>query len=148
MSLEAIPINKITFAYDSEEEAFPEVDPLTAPAGSNVLVQIRTPKKKTSGGIHLISDARDTEFWTTQIGKVRAIGPLAYHNRNTFQPWPEGAWCKVGDYVRVPKFGGDRWTVPIPGTDDEALMILFKDTDIGATIPGGWEDALKIKAFI
>ena len=25
------------------------------------------------------------------------------------QGWPEGSWCEVGDYIRVPKWGGDRW---------------------------------------
>ena len=142
-------LNRIEFAYaGGEAEAFPPVAPMVLPLGSRVLVQIRTPKSVTKGGIHLITDARDTEFWVTQVAKVIAIGPVAFKNRTTMAPWPEGDWCSPGDYVRVPKHGGDRWTVPIPNTEDEAQFVMFNDLDILGSIPGGWEDAVKIKAFV
>jgi co-chaperonin GroES (HSP10) len=141
-------LNRVEFGYGNVEEAFPTVDPLVEPTGSRILVQIRTPKQKTKGGVLLVTDAKDTEFWATQIGVVRAVGPNAYRDRKTNDYWPEGAWCKVGDFIRVPKFGGDRWTIPVPGQDYEALMVIFNDTDITGIIPGGWESAAKIKAFI
>ena len=40
--------NKISFAYENIDEAFPACDPGVTPFGSRVLVQIRTPKKKTA----------------------------------------------------------------------------------------------------
>lgn len=151
-------MNRVEFAYDSLDEAFPKVDPLVEPFGSRVLVQIRTPKTKTKGGLHLVTDVRDTEFWATQVAVVRALGPNAFRDRKSNQPWPEGAWCEVGDFVRVPKFGGDRWTVPVPKEvaqtsggvimpDEkyEALMVIFNDTDLIGKITG---DPLAIKAFI
>ena len=135
--------NKISFGYDSLDEAFPSVDPGVQPFGSRIVVQIRTPKRKTKFGIILTDEAKDTELWNTQIAKVVAIGPLAFHNRNTMAPWPEGAWCKVGDFVRCPKFGGDKWTVKVDD-ETEVLFVTFDDLNL----IGGVADPLAIKAFI
>ena len=55
------------------EEAFPVVDPGYEPFGSRVLVQIRTSKSKTKGGILLTANAKDTEQWNVQVGKVIAV---------------------------------------------------------------------------
>ena len=94
---------------DAMKEAFPAVEAGIRPFGSRVLVQIRTPKKKSSGGIILSNDTQDTEKWNTQIAKVISLGPLSFKNRNTMDSWPEGDWCTVGEFVRVAKYGGDRW---------------------------------------
>ena len=126
------------------EEAFPSVEPGLIPFGSRVLVQIRSPKKTSSGGIILHNETRETEIWNTQIAKVHSLGPLAFKNRNTMESWPEGAWCKPGEYDRVPKYGGDRWKVPY-GNDEEALFVIFNDLDIVGGVVG---DPLAIKAFI
>lgn len=136
--------NKVEFAYADADEAFPACDPGVQPFGSRVLVQIRTPKSKTKGGIILTSDTRETDAWNTQIAKVIAVGDLAFKNRTTMERWPEGSWCTVGDFVRVPKYGGDRWTVK---TEDgeEALVVIFNDLDLIGKVTG---DPLAIKAFI
>ena len=127
-------------------EAFPSVEPGLVPFGSRVLVQIRSAKKTSSGGIILHSETRETEIWNTQIAKVVKLGPLAFKNRNTMESWPEGNWCKEGEFVRVPKYGGDRWKVPY-GNDgeEEALFVIFNDLDIVGGVVG---DPLAIKAFI
>lgn len=136
--------NKVEFDYGSIEEAFPTCDPGVEPFGSRVMVQIRTPKKATKGGIILLDDARETEGWNTQTAKVVAVGPLAFRNRNTMELWPEGTWCAPGDFVRVPKYGGDRWTVKVEGGDD-ALIVIFDDLNIVGKITG---DPTKVKAFL
>ena len=97
------------YDYGTIEEAFPTADPGAIPFGNRVLVQIRTPKKKSRGGIELIPEAVETELWNTQVARVVTLGPVAFRNRDTLEPWPEGDWCKPGDFVRVPKYGGDRW---------------------------------------
>ncbi len=129
---------------DALAEAFPAVDAGIQPFGSRVLIQIRTPKKKSSGGIILDFGSQDTEKWNTQVGKVVAVGPLAFRNRNNMEPWPEGSWCENGDYVRVAKYGGDRWEVPI-GNGENAMFVIFNDLDIIGRVTG---DPLAIKAFI
>lgn len=136
--------NKISFAYDSVDEAFPACDPGVSPFGSRVLVQIRTPKKKTAGGIVLVGETRETEHYNTQVAKVLALGSLAFKNRNTMESWPEGSWCAPGDFVRVPRYGGDRWTVKTPD-GDEAIVVIFNDLDLVGKVTG---DPLAIKAFL
>ena len=137
--------NKVEFGYASLDEAFPPCEPGIHPFGSRVLVQIRTPKQKTKGGIILTSETRETDAWNTQIAKVLLVGELAFKNRTTMDPWPEGSWCKTGDFVRVPKYGGDRWTVKTTDGEDEALLVIFNDLDLVGKVTG---DPLTIKAFI
>ena len=135
----------MTENYDSElEEAFPAVDAGVQPFGSRILVQIRTPKTKSKGGIILTTNTVDTERWNTQVAKVISVGPLAFKNRNTQESWPEGDWCKPGDFVRVPKYGGDRWEVAI-NKNDSAMFVIFNDLDIIGQVTG---DPLAVKAFI
>lgn len=126
------------------EEAFPEADPGVKPFGSRVLVQIRNPMNKTAGGIILHSETQETEKWNTQSAKVIAMGPLAFKNRNTMEAWPEGDWCEPGQFVRVPKYGGDRWEVKL-GDKGAALYVIFNDLDIIGLVTG---DPLQMKAFI
>ena len=136
--------NKIEFDYSSLDDAFPPCDPGVQPFGSRVMVQVRTPKKKTKGGIILTSDVRETELWNTQVAKVIAKGSLSFKNRNTLELWPEGSWCEVGDYVRVPRYGGDRWSVKTEN-DEEAIIIIFDDLNLVGKVTG---DPLAVKAFL
>jgi len=125
-------------------EAFPDASPGIIPFGSRVLVQIRTPKAKTASGIILDSGSRDTEKWNTQVARVVSTGALAFKNRNTMEAWPEGSWCEVGDFVRIPRYGGDRWSVQT-ADGDEAIVVIFNDLDLVGKVTG---DPLAIKAFL
>lgn len=126
----------------SMEEAFPDVDPKRRVLGSRVRVQIRSPKKKTQGGILLVDDVQDTIKWNTQTGRVQGIGPVAFRNRTTLEPWPEGAWVKVGDFVTVPKFGGDRFEVPYGNDGDVALFVTLNDLDLIDVVEGDPRDVI------
>lgn len=129
--------------------AFPSVDPGAEPLGGRILVQLRRTKKKTtSAGIILVEETKETEKWNNMVAKVIALGPLAFCHRETMQPWPEGVWCKPGDYLRVPKWGGDRWEVPVPGDDpneEKALFMILNDHEVIARVTG---DPLAMRAFI
>ena len=122
------------------EEAFPVLDPLMAPYGARVLVQLRAVKEKvTEAGILLPEETKEIEKWNTMIGKVIAIGPLAFCDRETQKPWPEGAWAQVGDYVRVPKWGGDRWEIDFEdekGSKGRALFTFFNDHELIGKVTG------------
>jgi co-chaperonin GroES (HSP10) len=126
------------------EHAFPEVDPGIQPFGSRVLVQIRNPKQRTASGIILDAGTKETEKWNTQVAKVISVGPLAFKNRTTMDSWPEGDWCQPGEFVRVPKYGGDRWEVDL-GEQGIALFVIFNDLDIIGRVTG---DPTAIRAFI
>ncbi len=138
-------------AFDQAEIdwAFPVVDPGAKPLGGRILVQLRRTKKKaTSAGIILVEETKETEKWNNMVAKVLMIGPLAFKNRDTMESWPEGSWVNVGDYIRVPKWGGDRWEVKVPGDDDiedPALFMVLNDHEIIAILTG---DPLAMKAFL
>jgi co-chaperonin GroES (HSP10) len=114
-----------------------------------VLVQLRRTKRKaTSAGIILVEETKETEKWNNMVAKVIALGPLAFRNRDTMELWPEGTWCSEGNYIRVPKWGGDRWEVKVQGDDDfedPALFMILNDHEVIAVLTG---DPLAVKAFI
>jgi co-chaperonin GroES (HSP10) len=130
------------------QEAFPAVDPGAVPVGGRILVQWRQTRKTiTSSGIVLVEETKETEKWNNQVAKVIAIGPLAFKKRDTLEPWPEGNWIEVGDFVRMPKWGGDRWEIPFgqKGDEDIALFSIFNDHEVIAKVTG---DPLNVKAFL
>lgn len=165
--------NSVTFDYDGLAEAFPDVDPGLKPLGSLGVFLIRRPKMKSAGGIILdagdtTTNARATEYYNTQVAKVISLGETAFKSvRNVdgeekIFDWPEGPWFKPGDYVRVPKYGGDRFSVkatvkemqPVVGgggrkelveVEDEVIFAVFKVKEIQGVITGS---PLKIKAYL
>lgn len=134
---------KKTATQDTLEEAFPSIDPAVEPLGNRVLIQIRVPKTM-HGKIFLTDASRDTEKWNTQIGKVIAVGPTAYRNLRTLEPWPEGSHVVPGDFVRIGKYGGDRFEVK-RGTQENALFVLMLDHEMIAKVVG---DPMSIVAFV
>jgi co-chaperonin GroES (HSP10) len=163
--------NIANFRYGSMEEAFPQVDPGFAPFGTVVLLQIRHPKRTTAGNIIIPDQVVSTEHYNTQVAKVVALGPVCFKATVTttegeapiqhLVDWPEGAWFKVGDFVRVPRYGGDRFTAayaikatqrdPETGRDetvtvkDEVVFAIFKAKDILGLITG---DPLAVKSYL
>lgn len=134
-------------SFGTMEETFPAVDCGHVPFGSRVVVQMRRSKKKTKGGIILSDDTKDSEIWNNQTGKVVAVGPLAFKDRKTGQPWPEGLWATVGDFVRTPKHAGDRWQMPFVenGTEEQILFQMFNDGDLLGKVTC---DPRTIKTFV
>jgi len=130
------------------EWAFPSVDPGAKPLGGRILVQLRRTKKKTSGsGIILVEETKETEKWQNMVALVIHVGPLAFKHRDTMQSWPEGSWCEPGDFIRVPKWGGDRWEVEVPEQPDEdpALFAVFNDHEMIAKVTG---NPLNMRAYL
>ena len=143
-------MSESTVAVDSADlqDSFPAVDPGAKPLGARVLVQLRKAKKRVSkGGIILAEETRDTERAQNPVGKVVAIGPLAFKKRDTMESWPEGSWCEIGDYVRVPKWTGDRWEVRLgSGIDEDAIeFMIMNDHEVIAKITG---NPLEVRAFV
>ena len=126
--------------------AFPDVKPGQAPYGGRVIVQLRRIKKK-AGLIIIVDETKENEKWNNMIGKIVAIGPLAFKNRDTMQPWAEGAWAEIGEFVRVPKWGGDRWERNVPGEDEQepVLFMTINDHELIAKVT---DDPLSFKAYV
>jgi co-chaperonin GroES (HSP10) len=126
----------VGFAKQTLEEAFPVLPIPVRPYGGRVVVQIRRLPKRSRSGLILIEDTRDTAKWNTQVGKLVAIGPLAFRNRETGEPWPEGIWAALGQYVRVPRWDGDRIEVMLKGEDDPVIFVTFNDAQLIGEING------------
>jgi co-chaperonin GroES (HSP10) len=122
---------------------FPEVSAGMTPFGSRILVQIRGVKEKLNPFIYVPEKTQEIQRDNTQVAKVIAVGPLAYKSRDTMMPWPEGAWCKPGDFVWLPKYGGDRFEVSLPkplhhakyGKVDKVQFAIFDDLNILTHVP-------------
>jgi len=124
------------YAGQSLEEAFPQVDPQFEPFGARVLVQLRRPMGKTKGGILLIEETKSDKAFNEQISKIHSMGPLAFCDRHTGQKWPEGKWAKEGEFVRTPRYGGDRWEVDPGDGGERVTFILFGDHELFGRVTG------------
>ena len=123
----------------------PDVDPGLVPFGSRVVVQLRRVMSTTKSGIIIAAATKDTEAWNTQVARIVRMGALAFRKRDDAQPWPEGVWASVGDYVRVPRWGGDRWSVPAPDNHGDVVFLLLNDHELMGRVEG---DPLKVRSFI
>lgn len=152
-----LKIKRLKTATDDELlKAFPDIDPGFEPFGTRIIVQLRCPRLYSPGGIKYPDEVIEAEMWNTQIGKVRAIGPLAFKNREKMTDWPEGSWASVGDYVRIPKFNQDKWFMEYPikikglgsfemDGVERVLFMLINDLDLLARKTG---NPLEVKAYI
>ena len=98
---------------------------LPRPTGYRILILPFTQSTVTKGGIHLAQTTVDKERLATVVGYVVATGPDAYSDLHKF---PEGAWCKKGDWVIFGRYAGARFQ--IEGGD----MRLLNDDEILACI--------------
>lgn len=122
---------------------FPEVDPGAKPTGPKIMIQLRTVPKKI-GSIVLVEETKDFNQGNTQVARVVRVGQIAFRDRSSGETWKEGAWAEVGDLVLAPRYGGFRFTVPIPDSDEEAIFAIINDTDIQMVIEGNFESFDKI----
>lgn len=130
------------------EEAWPtDVDPGIKPFHNLVLVQYPTPKAKTKSGIILAEETRTIVQANSVVVKVIAMGPVAFRNRETLEMWPEGAWAKVGDFVRVGKYDPDKWEVLRGKTKDDGVVLfgLVEDMNLKGLVTA---DPLSIVAYV
>tara|TARA_R100000234_G_scaffold2327_2_gene1990 strand:+ start:210 stop:650 length:441 start_codon:yes stop_codon:yes gene_type:complete len=114
----------------SENDITPEnyeshADKLPRPTGYRILILPFAQKSVTKGGIHIAKQTIDKERLSTVVGHVIALGPDAYADTMKF---PEGAWCKQGDWVIFGRYAGARFQ--IEGGD----MRLLNDDEILAVI--------------
>ena len=96
-------VKKDLWISDPEEVADPEVLPELP--GFHVLLRPVSVKSQTKGGILLRDSTKEDMSYLTTVGRVVALGDLAYIDKDKF---PSGAWCNVGDYVCYGKHTGTK----------------------------------------
>jgi hypothetical protein len=122
---------------------FPDVESGSIPTGNQVLIQLRTVPKKV-GSIVLVQETQEFNQGNTVVARLVKLGQIAYRDRSSGEFWKEGAWADVGDIVMCPRYGGFRFAVPIPGTEDEAHFAIINDYDVKMVIESNFEAFDKI----
>ena len=83
----------------------PDPEVLPELPGYHVLVRPVTIREATKGGILLPDSTKQDMSYLTTVGKVLALGDLAYKDIDKF---PHGAWCQTNDYVCYGKHAGQK----------------------------------------
>jgi len=97
----------------------PDPEVLPHIPGYHLLVRPVSIKKATKGGIILPDSTVNDISYLTTVGKVLAIGDLAYKDKDKFL---NGPWCSVGDYVCYGKHTGQKFFYK-----GVRMLILFDD---------------------
>ena len=103
----------------SNEEDLPDPKDLPHLPGYNLLIRPVSVKGVTKGGLLLPDSTQDDMAYLTTVGRILALGELAYLDKNKF---PKGPWCKIGDYVCYGKHTGTKLLYK-----GIKLLILFDD---------------------
>ena len=110
---------------DSHTEKLPH------PTGYRILILPFSTPSVTKSGIHLAKQTVDKERLATVVGYVVKLGPDAYGDMNKF---PDGAWCKEGDWVIFGRYAGARFKIEGGDmrllNDDEILAVIDNPEDI------------------
>lgn len=96
------------------------------PMGYQLLVMI-PPAKEKKGSILLPEQYTDKQTQASIVGYVVALGADAYEDREKF---PNGAWCKPGDYVMFKAYSGVRFKLADSEfrlVNDDTIMAVVKD---------------------
>ena len=108
-----------------------EASKLPAPTGWRMLILPFKMNEKTKGGLYLGQDTLERQQVGSTCGLVLAMGPDCYGDKEKF---PEGPWCKKGDWVIFARYAGSR--IQIDGgevrllNDDEVLATIDNPEDI------------------
>ena len=98
-----------------------EAEKLPQPTGWRMLVLPFKMPERTKGGLYLGQETLERQQVASTCGLVLAQGPHCYDK----EKFPEGPWCKKGDWVIFARYAGSR--LPIEGgevrllNDDEVL---------------------------
>ena len=107
-----------------------ETAKLPSPTGWRLLILPFKLPEKTKGGLYLGQDTLERQQVASTCGLVLEVGPHCYDK----EKFPEGPWCKKGDWVIFARYAGSR--IQIDGgevrllNDDEVLATIDNPEDI------------------
>ena len=114
-----------------KKEITNEKDKLPQPTGWRLIVLPFKMDERTKGGIIMNESTLEKQQVASQCGNVLAMGPQCYTDKERY---PEGPWCKVGDWVIFARYAGSR--IQIEGgeirllNEDEILATIKNPEDI------------------
>ena len=125
-------LNPATFALSEEiDETRPALERLPKPTGWRILILPYTLPQSTKGGVILSDETRERNQLATNVGYVVSLGPDSYRDEGKF---PDGPWCKSGDWVMFGRYAGSRFKIdgaePRLLNDDEILAVIDDPRDI------------------
>ena len=101
-----------------------ESDKLPKPTGWRMIVLPFKMPEKTKGGLYLGQDTLERQQVASTCGLVLAQGPHCYDK----EKFPEGPWCKKGDWVVFARYAGSRIQI------DGGEVRILNDDEVLATI--------------
>lgn len=111
------------------------IERMPSPAGWRMLVMPYKGKGVTEGGIVLTEQTLERNQITSVCAYVLKMGPLAYQDAKKF---PNGPWCKEGDWVIFPRYAGSRFRIDGGEVriinDDEVIGTILDPDDILSTM--------------
>jgi chaperonin GroES len=114
-----------------QEKYKEETAKLPKPTGWRLIVLPFKMEEKTKGGIILNESTIEKQQVASQCGNVLAMGDACYTDKERY---PNGPWCKVGDWVIFARYAGSR--INIEGgeirllNEDEILATVKNPEDI------------------
>jgi chaperonin GroES len=114
-----------------QEKYKEETAKLPKPTGWRLLVLPFKMNEKTKGGIIMNESTLEKQQVGSQCGNVLAMGDACYTDKERY---PNGPWCKVGDWVIFARYAGSR--IQIEGgeirllNEDEILATVKDPEDI------------------
>ena len=111
--------NKAEKSLEDREET-----KLPTPTGWRMLILPFKMGEKTKGGLMLADETIERSQVASTCGLVLKLGPHCYDK----EKFPEGPWCKKGDWVIFARYAGSRILI------DGGEVRLLNDDEILATI--------------
>lgn len=112
------------------DASIPDPKELPVIPGWAVLIRPYSAPEKTKGGIIKPHEFIEDEDFLFTLGRVVVVGQQAYLEKEKF---PNGPWCKVGDYIVHDKYQGSRFTYKgvkyLLINDDQVRMVVKNPED-------------------
>jgi co-chaperonin GroES (HSP10) len=99
---EAVAVEVGSVEADTKPSQLPE------PTGYKILIALPDVDEKTEGGIIKAQETMHLEEVGSIVGFVMKLGPDAYEDKKKF---PNGAYCKEGDFVLMRSYSGTRFSI-------------------------------------
>ena len=93
---------------------------LPQPSGYRLLIALPDVSDKTEGGVYMPESLKSAEEVASILGFVLKVGPQAYNDPERF---PDGPWCKEGDFVIFRAYSGTRFKIA-----DKEFRLINDDT--------------------